>query len=60
MKKQIIAFVITLLSTTAMASDRYPERPEVVDYPVSSGIHRDNLFMAIQVFKQQTRTTLRA
>ena len=51
MKKQIIAFVITLLSTTAMASDRYPERPEVVDYPVSSGIHRDNLFMAIQAFK---------
>ena len=53
MKKQIIAFAITLLSTTAMASDMYPERPEVVDYPVSSGDYKENLYMAIQKMKEE-------
>ena len=53
MKKQIIAFAITLLSTTAMASDMYPERPEVVDYPVSSDDYKENIYMEIQKMKEE-------
>lgn len=54
MKKQMIAFVFTLLSGTTMASDimNYPERPEAVDYPVSSGEYRENLTLEVLKFKQ--------